>query len=221
MNPFMAPWSVAKKSAADKPQVNESGYMGQSIHPATTLSIEKRINWFEAYLPEGGTVLDLGGDTLKPDFFLGKSLEVVSLGLSTDSELFKDLDPMGKSMLLQTRLQTIIKGRFFDGVWAPLLFSYFSASDLQLVLEKLAFSVRPGGVLYLTLSESAASFPDNSPIQIGQLVRLLAPVQELKLIRSWSSGRSHLATDDSTGEKYLHAIFRADAQSLGKQAGLS
>ena len=113
-------------------------------------------NRFIAYLPESGTILDLGcGSGRDSKAFIGKGYEVTAVDGS--EELCKIAsDYIGIPVICST-FQEFETDKKFDGVWACASLLHLEYIDLKSVMKKISSYLKNNGCFYISFKYGSFS----------------------------------------------------------------
>lgn len=107
---------------------------------------------FEALLPEGGAILDLGCGSGRDSLaFFENEYEVTPLDGSKEmcalAEIHTDLD------VLHMEFSDLDFDEVFDGVWACASLLHVPEEEMPDILKKIGQALKPGGIFFLSVKE--------------------------------------------------------------------
>ena len=106
-------------------------------------------NKFLSYIPKGGTILDFGcGSGRDSKAFLDAGYKVVALDGS--KELCKRAEELIGQPVLCFMFQDFKAETQFDGIWACASLLHLKKDELESIIDQLAKSLKPDGVLYMS-----------------------------------------------------------------------
>lgn len=162
---------------------------------------------FLSYIPEGGTILDLGcGSGRDSKAFLDKGYDVIPLDGS--EELCKLAESyIGKPVICAT-FQEYEPDKQLDGVWACSTLLHLEKQNIHDVVKKLTGFLKPGGCFYMSFKYGESSgdrhgrfFTDLTEDTIHEL---LSDITELQLVREKITSDVRPGRSD---EKWLNVFY--------------
>ncbi|MBR4234883.1 MAG: class I SAM-dependent methyltransferase [Clostridia bacterium] len=166
---------------------------------------------FEAYLPAGGQVLDLGcgsgRDTLE---FAKRGYDVTSVDGS--KEMCRLARKHTGRNVLNLRFDEISFTDRFNGIWACASLLHVPKREMPAILQILELALRPGGVLYASYKyglreryEDGRLFSDYNELSIPYLFPASCGMHP---IECWLSADVRTGRED---EKWINVICRKNA----------
>ena len=125
--------------------VNATEYFDNTVD----LNMQVYLDRFLEFLPEGGSVLDLGcGSGRDSAYFMSLGYDVTSLDGSEEMCSLAGVH-IGKDVLHMT-FDEIDFEEVFDGVWANASLLHVPRKDMAEILSKIIRSLKKDGILYMT-----------------------------------------------------------------------
>ncbi len=121
-------------------------------------------NRFLSYLPEGGSILDVGcGSGMKSKYFLDRGYEVMGVDISQGLlAIARREAPGGEYRLLpMEELHTL--PNLFDGVFAQASLLHIPKQEAAAIVKMMADRLKPGGFLYVAVKEAR---PGHAPEEV-------------------------------------------------------
>jgi SAM-dependent methyltransferase len=116
------------------------------------INMNEIYNLFIPYLPENGSILDIGcGSGRDTKYFLSKGFKVTALEPS--SELARLAEENTGIKILNTLVQNISYQDKFHGIWACASLLHLPFNDMNNVLKKLYSAMKYDGVLFISLKK--------------------------------------------------------------------
>lgn len=181
----------------------------------STVEIDLSALWgrFAAELPAGGRILDAGSGSGRD------TLHFLSQGFSVDAF---DASPRlaalssrltGQKTAIDTFERWSAKPKTYDGVWAFAALLHVARLDLPEVVDKLAISLKPGGVLFAsfkfgegdTVDERGRRFTNLTPRAAKALLNRCSLLESIEV---WDE-RARAAHGEITGWVYVLARRKA------------
>ena len=153
------------------------------------LDISSNRERFLNFIPKEGVVLDLGcGSGRDSHFFLGNGYKVTSVDASIElAKLASDF--IGKPVVIKS-FHEIDYFKEFDGIWACASLLHCPKSEMDGILRRITYALKPQGIVYMSFKhglgerfdEKRRFFNDYTEVE---LVDLLEKQQNLTLFYSW------------------------------------
>lgn len=171
------------------------------------LDMQMYLDRFLEFLPEGGSVLDLGcGSGRDSAYFMSMGYDVTALDGSEEMCSLAGVH-IGKDILHMT-FEEMDFEEVFDGVWANASLLHVPRKDMDGILNKVIRSLKQDGVLYMTLRygdfEGVQDKRYFTYYRTKNLKELLAQFPELELIEIKKYNDIREAKD----LVWLHALLR-------------
>ncbi len=113
------------------------------------LNMEEHLEKFISFLPEAGTVLDLGcGSGRDSLYFINKGFDVTAMDGSEELCQLASIH-IGQDVL-NMQFNELDFQQVFDGIWACASLLHTTPEQLHGILSKVSDSLNPGGVLYMS-----------------------------------------------------------------------
>ena len=127
-------------------------YAATYFESTVTIDMSEARKKFEKYLPEGGSVLDLGCGSGRDSLaFLEDGYEVTPLDGSPEmcalAEIHTDLE------VLNMTFEELDFEEVFDGIWACASLLHVPEEKMPDILKKIELALQPGGHVYISVKE--------------------------------------------------------------------
>lgn len=127
-------------------------YAATYFESTVTIDMSEARKKFEKYLPEGGSVLDLGCGSGRDSLaFLEDGYEVTPLDGSSEmcalAEIHTDLE------VLNMTFEELDFEEVFDGIWACASLLHVPEEKMPDILKKIELALQPGGYVYISVKE--------------------------------------------------------------------
>lgn len=153
------------------------------------LDISSNRERFLNFIPKEGHILDLGcGSGRDSRFFLENSYKVTSLDASIElAKLASDF--IGKQVVIKS-FQELDYFKIFDGIWACASLLHCTKSEMNNVLKRISYALKPQGIVYMSFKQGTGERVDENGRFFNdytetELVDLLEKQLNLTLIDSW------------------------------------
>ena len=164
-------------------------------------------NEFLSYLPEGGTILDLGcGSGRDSKAFLDKGYDVIAVDGS--EELCKLAESYIGQPVICSTFQEYEPSKELDGIWACSTLLHLEKKDIHDVVQKLTKYLKKGGCFYMSFKYGESSedrhgrfFTDLTEESIHEL---LADITDLQLVKEKITADVRPGRSD---EKWLNVFY--------------
>ena len=153
------------------------------------LDISSNRERFLNFIPKEGHILDLGcGSGRDSRFFLENIYKVTSLDASIElAKLASDF--IGKQVVIKS-FQELDYFKIFDGIWACASLLHCTKSEMNNVLKRISYALKPQGIVYMSFKQGTGERVDENGRFFNdytetELVDLLEKQLNLTLIDSW------------------------------------
>lgn len=163
---------------------------------------------FLKYIPDNGTVLDLGcGSGRDSKAFLNLGYDVTSLDLS--SELSKMAEEyIGRKVLLEDMRNINFKEKF-DGIWACASLLHLTREDLSNTFTKIHKSLKKNGILYASFKYGEKDFSKKERLFTcfteKTILENMVFSDKFKVKKIWITGDVREGREE---EKWLNILLR-------------
>lgn len=171
------------------------------------LDLQQYLDRFLEFIPEGGSILDLGcGSGRDSAYFISLGYDVTALDGSEEMCSLASVH-IGQEVLHMSFSEMDFDD-VFDGVWANASLLHVPKSEMEGILSKIIRSLKPEGVLYMTFrygdfegAEEERYFTD---YRTRELKELVAGFEELELIdiKKYEDVRPDM------DREWIHALVR-------------
>lgn len=163
---------------------------------------------FLEFLPTGGTILDAGcGPGRDIKFFSERGFQVVAFDNSP--EMVRLASEYSDQDVLLLSFDEVAFKEQFDGVWACSSTLHVPEKEMASILRKLAFSLKPGGILYTSHKYGEGQLMRGDRLFVDYTEQsfddLLTKVPELELVRYYRTSDARPGRGD---EKWLNILLR-------------
>ena len=147
--------------------------------------MEQLQNEFLSYIPEGGTILDLGcGSGRDSKAFLDKGYDVIAIDGS--EELCKLAESYIGKPVICTTFQEYVPDTELNGIWACSTLLHLEKDDIHDVVKKLTNYLKKGGCFYMSFKYGDTSEDRNgrffTDLTENSIHELLSDVTDLRLV---------------------------------------
>jgi SAM-dependent methyltransferase len=154
------------------------------------LNMEEILDKFISFLPEAGTILDLGcGSGRDSLYFINKGFDVTAMDGSEELCQLASIH-IGPDVL-NMQFSELDFQQVFDGIWACASLLHTTPEQLHEILGKVSDSLNPGGVLYMSFKygdfqgyRNGRYFAD---YKIHDIEEVLEAHRDLAIIEMWKT----------------------------------
>lgn len=154
------------------------------------LNMEEFLEKFISFLPEAGTILDLGcGSGRDSLYFINKGFDVTAMDGSEELCQLASIH-IGQDVL-NMQFSELDFQQVFDGIWACASLLHTTPEQLNEILGKISDSLKPGGVLYMSLKygdfrgyRNGRYFAD---YKIHDMEEILEEHRDLEIVEMWKT----------------------------------
>ena len=163
---------------------------------------------FLKYIPDGGTILDLGcGSGRDSKAFIKAGYDVVAVDGS--EALCKSASELIGQDVICSTFQDYSPNVQFDGIWACATLLHLEKNDIHDVVSKLSRNLNKGGCFYMSFKYGDHSGERNgrffTDMTKESLIELLEDVTELSLEEDYITSDVRPGRSD---EKWLNVIYK-------------
>ncbi|WP_313132766.1 class I SAM-dependent methyltransferase [Anaerocolumna sp.] len=154
------------------------------------LNMEEHLEKFISFLPEAGTVLDLGcGSGRDSLYFINKGFDVTAMDGSEELCQLASIH-IGQDVL-NMQFNELDFQQVFDGIWACASLLHTTPEQLHGILGKVSDSLNPGGLLYMSFKygdfqgyRNGRYFAD---YKFHDMEEILEEHRDLEIIEMWKT----------------------------------
>ncbi len=149
------------------------------------LDLQQYLDRFREFIPEGGSILDLGcGSGRDSAYFISMGYDVTALDGSEEMCSLASVH-IGQEVLHMSFSEMDFDD-VFDGVWANASLLHVPKSEMEGIIAKIIRSLKQGGALYMTFRYGDFEGADGdryfTDYRARDLKELVAGFEELELI---------------------------------------
>ncbi|MEB5929328.1 class I SAM-dependent methyltransferase [Acinetobacter schindleri] len=179
---------------------------------ASTVKVEMESLYapFLRYLPEQGSILDLGCGSGRDSFaFKNKGYQVEAIDYS--AELVKKAKELTGIEVRQQSFYELNESEKYDGIWACASLLHCDRDRLPEVMGRIFKALKPNGVCYMSFKygntdreKDGRSFTD---LDEAQARELLSQLEGAKVLQQWNTEDKRPDRD----EKWLNLLWKKHA----------